>query len=182
VQTNPWLSIESPSRHQNWGLKAALGGAWRAPTYWPCGVRCRGGVTLIWALVGNLRTCWVMVREKAQVADPRGRKYRGAQSGADCFVVALKRGNARGAKGVGHPRPTAFGQLPAGRATQFGGRRQPSVGGTSRISREAYVRFCEGLGVKFPRPTRPACHSLIQSHRYCRPLSAKPRVTGLSRI
>ena len=24
------------------------------------------------------------------------------------------------------------------------------MGGTSRISREAYVRFCEGLGVKFP--------------------------------
>ena len=36
----------------------------------------------------------------------------------------------------------------------FNGRRQPSCGGTSRISREAYVRFCEGLGVKFPGPTR----------------------------
>jgi hypothetical protein len=34
------------------------------------------------------------------------------------------------------------------------GRRQPSCGGTSRISREAYVRFCEGLGVRFPGPTR----------------------------
>jgi hypothetical protein len=28
------------------------------------------------------------------------------------------------------------------------------MGGTSRISREAYVRFCEGLGVKFLGPTR----------------------------
>ena len=27
-------------------------------------------------------------------------------------------------------------------------------GGTSRIRREAYVRFCEGLGVKIPGPTR----------------------------
>ena len=35
-----------------------------------------------------------------------------------------------------------------------GGRRQPSGGGTSRISREAYARFCERLGVKFPGPTR----------------------------
>src|ERR1700688_4851647 len=34
------------------------------------------------------------------------------------------------------------------------GRRQPSMGGTSRISREAYVRFCERLGVQFPGPTR----------------------------
>ena len=30
------------------------------------------------------------------------------------------------------------------------GRRQPSIGGTSRISREAYVRICERLGVKLP--------------------------------
>ncbi len=25
----------------------------------------------------------------------------------------------------------------------------------SRMSREAHVRFCEGLGVRFPRPTHP---------------------------
>jgi hypothetical protein len=30
----------------------------------------------------------------------------------------------------------------------FGGRRQPSRGGTSRISREAYVRFCESCALK----------------------------------
>src|SRR5262245_27009988 len=32
----------------------------------------------------------------------------------------------------------------------FNGRRQPSRGGTSRISREAYVRIRERLGVKSP--------------------------------
>ena len=36
----------------------------------------------------------------------------------------------------------------------FNGRRQPSRGGTSRMSREAQVRICEGLGVKLPGPTR----------------------------
>ena len=36
----------------------------------------------------------------------------------------------------------------------FNGRRQPSRGGTSRMTRECQVRFCEGLGVKFPGPTR----------------------------
>ena len=36
----------------------------------------------------------------------------------------------------------------------FNGRRQPSCDGTSRISPEAYVRFCEGLGGEFPGPTR----------------------------
>jgi hypothetical protein len=35
------------------------------------------------------------------------------------------------------------------------GGRQPSCDGTSRMNREVHVRFCEGLGVKFPGPTRP---------------------------
>jgi hypothetical protein len=114
-------------RHQNRGYRSAPGRAWRKPTYWPCGVRCRGGATLIWAPVWNLGTCSAMLREKAQVADPRGRKYRCAKSGADCLVVARKRGNARGAKGAGHSRrdhsrPTATRDEPCGRA----GRRQPS--------------------------------------------------------
>src|SRR5450631_1772149 len=34
------------------------------------------------------------------------------------------------------------------------GRRQPSVGGTSRMNREVHVRICERLGVKSPGPTR----------------------------
>ena len=33
------------------------------------------------------------------------------------------------------------------------GRRQPSLGGTSRVSREAQARICERLGVKFPGAT-----------------------------
>jgi hypothetical protein len=35
------------------------------------------------------------------------------------------------------------------------GRRQPSMGGTSRVSREAQARIYERLGVKFPGATRP---------------------------
>ena len=46
------------------------------------------------------------------------------------------------------------GQLATGGTHHIDGRRQPSSGGTSRISREAYVRICEGLGVRFPGPTR----------------------------
>jgi hypothetical protein len=38
--------------------------------------------------------------------------------------------------------------------TGFDGRRQPSLGGTSRVSREAQARICERLEVKFPGPTR----------------------------
>jgi hypothetical protein len=41
----------------------------------------------------------------------------------------------------------------------FNGRRQPSNDGTSRMTRECQVRFCERLGVKFPGPTRRSRHS-----------------------
>src|SRR6202140_1200710 len=40
------------------------------------------------------------------------------------------------------------------RNPMFNRMRQPSRGGTSRMTRECQVRFCEGLGVKFPGPTR----------------------------
>jgi hypothetical protein len=37
----------------------------------------------------------------------------------------------------------------------FGGGRQPSMGGTSRVTGDGHARICEGLGVQFPGPTRP---------------------------
>jgi hypothetical protein len=36
-------------------------------------------------------------------------KVRCARSGADCYVVVVKRGNARGAKGAGHLRRDRIG-------------------------------------------------------------------------
>jgi hypothetical protein len=45
-----------------------------------------------------------MLTEKPQVDEPRGRKYGCGFSGADCPVVVTKRGNARGAKGIGYSR------------------------------------------------------------------------------
>ena len=58
--------------------------------------------------------------------------------GADCSVLAWRRGNARGAKGAGHPRydPTESTGKPEELA-DHDGRRQPSMGDTSWISREA---------------------------------------------
>src|SRR6266581_6251271 len=47
-----------------------------------------------------------------------------------------------------------LGSTGNGRNPMFNGRRQPSRGGTSRMTRECQVRFFEGLGVKFPGPTR----------------------------
>jgi hypothetical protein len=40
----------------------------------------------------------------ASVEDPTRPKVPMHRSGAHCFVRAMKRGNARGAKGAGHPR------------------------------------------------------------------------------
>ena len=30
------------------------------------------------------------------------------------------------------------------------------------MNREVHVRFCEGVGVKFPRATRPLIHTLLE--------------------
>jgi len=67
--------------HRNQGFHLVLEAVWKGPTYWPCGVRRTGGMTLIWAFVRNLRTGSVMLREKAQVDTPRGRKYRCTDQG-----------------------------------------------------------------------------------------------------
>src|SRR5271165_6825242 len=75
------------------------------------------------------------------------------QSGADRPIVAMKRGNARGAKGVGHSRRCWVNGRPE-EPSFFAGRRRPSLSGTSRMRRESHVRICERLGVKFPGPTR----------------------------
>jgi len=48
-----------------------------------------------------------------------------------------------------------IGSTGNGRNPTINGRRQPSRGDTSRMNREVHVRFCEGLGVEFPGPTRP---------------------------
>src|SRR5271169_3071849 len=47
-----------------------------------------------------------------------------------------------------------WSQRATGGTPGFDGRRQPSLGGTSRMNREIHVRICEGLGVRFPGPTR----------------------------
>ena len=97
-------------------------------------------------------TYTAMLREKVQAAPTARPKVPMRRLGAHCLVVALKRGNARGAKGAGHQR--WIRSTGNGRNLIINGRRQPSLGGTSRMMREYHVRICEGLGVKFPGSTR----------------------------
>src|SRR5712672_342551 len=98
-----------------------------------------------------------MPTEKAQAAPTARPKVPMRRRGAHCPVVVMKRGNARGAKGVGHQHwigSTDVGKTGSRRSPINNGRRQPSLGGTSRMMREYHVRICEGLGVKFPGSTR----------------------------
>ena len=87
---------------------------------------------------------------KAQAAPTARPKVPMRRRGADCPVVVMKRGNARGAKGAGHRGSV--------------GRRQPSRGNTSRMMREYQVRICERLGVKFPGPTRRSGSDRFLAH------------------
>src|SRR6516164_2199173 len=68
----------------------------------PSGIRHVGGAKLNQALVRNVRTYAAMRREKAQAAPTARPKVPMRRLGADCSVVAGKRGNARGAEGAGY--------------------------------------------------------------------------------
>jgi hypothetical protein len=69
-----------------------------------------------------------------------------------------------------------IGSTGNGRNPTFNGRRQPSCGGTSRMTRGCQVRICERLGVKFPGPTRPRLpNGDVRFH------GESWRVSGLSR-
>ena len=70
---------------------------------------------------------------KGTSGSPARPKVPMRRPGADCSVVAMKRGNARGAKGAGHSRRDRLVNWQQEEPTGFGGRRQPSMGGTSRM-------------------------------------------------
>src|SRR6516225_3077879 len=81
-------------RHQNWSCTTAPGRVWRGPTYWPRGVRART----------ELENLSNDAKGKGTSSEPARPKVPMRRAGADCSVVARKRGNARGAKGAGHRR------------------------------------------------------------------------------
>ena len=74
---------------------------------------------------------------KGTSGDPTRPKVPRRRPGSDCPIVVMKRGNARGAKGAGHSRRDRKVNGQPEEPSGPDGRRQPSGGGTSRISREA---------------------------------------------
>src|SRR6516162_5938870 len=87
-------------RCQNRGVTLPPGSVRENPEACPSGIRHVGGAKLNQALVWNVRTWPAMRREKAQAAQTARPKVPMRRLGADCSVVVMKRGNARGAKGV----------------------------------------------------------------------------------
>ena len=101
----------------------------RSLLYGRSGIRHGGGLSLEEAIVGN-GTSVSMSTEKPQVVGTTRATVRMRHRGADCLALAMKRSNARGAKGVGpstpdHNRPTGNRRGPAG----LGGGRQLSSDG-----------------------------------------------------
>jgi hypothetical protein len=100
---------------------------------------------------------------KGTSGDPTRLKVPMRRSGADCLVGARKRGNARGAKGAGHPRQDGVNGQPEELLVLAEAGRLPR-GDTSRMNREIHVRICGGLGVQIPGSTRRA-HSQAHNNR-----------------
>src|ERR1017187_801573 len=110
-----------------------------------------------------------MISEKVQVATTMRPKVAMLTSGMDRSVVAMKRGNARGARGAGHPLYDPFIVANRQRDEPLGcsGGRQPSSGGTSRMTGDRLVRICEGCALKrnrFSGLRWPPWQSLASSH------------------
>src|SRR5262244_932291 len=110
-------------RCQNRGVTLPPGSVRENPEACPSGIRHVGGAKLNQALVRNVRTYAAMRREKAQAAQTARPKVPKRRLGADCSVVVMKRGNARGAKGAGYRHWR--GSTGNGRNPMINGRRQP---------------------------------------------------------
>ena len=72
------------------------------PVDWLGGVRGIGGVTLFQAFLRNVGTCRLDAKGKVQVGNTTRMSVPTQRTGADPPVVAMRSGNADGAKGWGH--------------------------------------------------------------------------------
>jgi hypothetical protein len=103
----------------------------------------------------ELETLAGHAKGKGTSGGPARPKVPMGQSGADRPIVVMKRGNARGAKGVGHSRRCWVNGRPE-EPSSFAGRRQPSLSGTSRMRRESQVRLCVQRMLACSAGERPA--------------------------
>src|SRR5215467_933005 len=130
-----------------------LGIPWTLPTYWPCGVPVHRRRDSNSGFRMELENRTGDVKGKGTSGGPTRPKVPMYRPGAHCFVVARKRGKFPWSEG-GRSPASGWSQQETGGTPCLDGRRQPSLGGTSRMRREFHVRICGRLGAKFPGPTR----------------------------
>ncbi len=70
--------------------------------YGPDGVRCRGGMSLVQAVLRNTGTCRSNAKGETQVAKIIRVRVPMGNTGAEQAVVAVNSGNSEGAKGLRH--------------------------------------------------------------------------------
>ena len=85
------------------------------PADWRGGVRCGGGATLFQALLGNVGTGRGDAKGEVRVVNATRMSVPMRHTGAEQLVVAMKSGNAGGAKGLRHS-VSAVGQPDRGGA------------------------------------------------------------------
>ncbi len=83
--------------------------------YGPFDVRCRGGMSLVQAVLWNTGTCRFDAKGDVQVAKTTRTRVPMRSTGAEQLVVALSPSNAGGAKGLRHSA-TFTGQPRCGRS------------------------------------------------------------------
>jgi hypothetical protein len=110
------------------------------PVDWLGDVRCRGGVTLFQALLGNVGTGRGDAKGEAQVGNTTRVRVPMRRTGAEQPVVVKKRSNVRGAKGLRHS------VLAVGQPAKGGTYGRDKAGCTwlndgSRMSGDVQVRF-----------------------------------------
>lgn len=113
-ESKPSMTRRNPKNCcQNQGRFYLLGQAYRTPDYWVCGNRRIGGVKLIQALVWNCGNQSLRCQGRSTSGRIHEARVPKRSTGTDRPVVAMKAGNAAGAKGSG--QVVAFGvQLATG--------------------------------------------------------------------
>ncbi len=95
-----------------------------------------------------------MPREKAQVANPRGRNTDAPARGG--LLRSSDEGPVMGLERRGQVIAIENGSTGDGRNPLLNGRRQPSCDGTSRMTRECHVRLCVQLRLACSAGVSPA--------------------------
>ena len=143
-------------RRRNGGPFTLPGRAQKKPAYCLGGVRHAGGVNLDQALVWNVGTCRPDAKGETQVGSTHKSEstdagHRGGPTriSVEVPVMGMER---RGWIIWPNCLVNQRWEEPEGKATPPGlpDRRD----GTIRMTGDCHVRFCDGLGVRFPRATR----------------------------